>query len=198
MKIPGSKIILQTIAQTFGGDASKPDELNALIEADPNAKDKILAIESNAKAQLLQVAAAHLANKELKEKIKNESASADIEADRLDRANARETFKLSMMPPLVTLIILLGFFSVVITLMFHGVESATDTNVLFLLFGTMASAFSSVIAYWFGTNVGSKLTEQKVQKTLSMFEKFDIKKLPHREKSHDDYIDVIKKSSQEN
>ena len=86
-----------------------------------------------------------------------------------DRANARDTFAAlaqrggwtAMGAPIVSIIVTLGFFILVATLILSDRVNAlkADSTVLQLLnvmFGTFATGFATVISFWLGSSEGSR------------------------------------------
>lgn len=167
LPIPGAAIIGQVIASTFGGDISKPDELAQKIEKDSDNSVKLATIESNMKVQLEQIAATNLQNNLLAQKATQDTQVAIIQSDQLDRSNARELAVKSYMPAVISSIVLLGFFTSIFMIMFQGQAfDKADQNILFMLFGTMTSAFSSVIAFWLGSNASTKDKDATISTAL--------------------------------
>lgn len=54
--------------------------------------------------------------------------------------------------PAVSILVVVGFLSIVIGLMFKQVP---DSQATFMLFGSLSTAFGSVISYWLGSSAGS-------------------------------------------
>lgn len=165
--LPGASIISQVIASVFGGDADKPDELASLIEKDPNAAVKLAEIQSNMKIQLEQIAATNLLNQQIADKVRLDTEMAKIESDRLDRASAREQSKYSRMPAIISFVVMVGFFILIFVLFLVPIKENSNTiNILFMLFGTAASAFNSVIGFWIGSSVGANDVQLLYEKHL--------------------------------
>lgn len=157
LPIPGAAIIGQVVASVFGGDINKPDELNAIIQKDPNAGVKIAEIQAKLQIELEKLAVQHAELVQQARKNELDAQTAQLESDRLDRENARELAKGSNMPAIVTVIIISGFMLVIWAIMFRPITNqGQDAQVLFLLFGTLSSAFASCVAYWLGSSAGSK------------------------------------------
>jgi len=76
--IPGGGPILSLVASIFGGDADKPDELEALIKADPQAAVKLREIELNHKTELEKLVVAAEANRLASETARIESVNATM------------------------------------------------------------------------------------------------------------------------
>lgn len=159
LPIPGGAAIGQLIAHEFGGSVDNPNALAELISADPNAEVKLTEIQSNCKVQLQQIMMQNAQNELVNE-------AAEIESDRLDRADARKNNAKSYMPEIVTFIIITGFMAAACMLLKGNV---TDTNqqVLFMMLGTISTAFGGAVSYWLGSSSGSRMKDQAIHNTLA-------------------------------
>jgi hypothetical protein len=75
-------------------------------------------------------------------------------SDRKD-ARALEVNTKSIMPALLSSFITIGFFGL-LTGMMTGVLQYKDNQALMLMLGSFATAFTGVVAYWFGTTASSQ------------------------------------------
>lgn len=159
LPIPGGAVLGQLIANEFGGDASNPDDLAQRIIGDPNAQVKLAEIQANTKVQLQQL---------MMQNTQNELAAqtAQIESDRLDRADARKNNATSFMPEIVTFIIIVGFFGCFYMLLALNPTSA-DQQVLFMMLGTVSTAFGGAVTYWLGSSSGSRTKDIAIHSTLA-------------------------------
>lgn len=165
LPIPGAGLIGQVLASAFGGDIKKPDELNHLIKSDPNAGIKLAEIQAHLQIELEKLAVTHAEITQLAQKNALDAESANIESDRLDRQNARELAKGSHMPSVVTIIIIFGFMVVIAAIMANPPNP--ESNILYLLFGTLSSAFTAAVSYWLGSSAGSKQKDQALTAAAS-------------------------------
>ena len=158
---PAGGAIGGIIAHEFGGDINNPDDLASRIVSDPNAQVKIIEIQNNTKVQLQQIIAQQ-AQAELV------AQTAQVESDRLDRADARKnnTENKSIMPHLVSFMIIIGFFGAGYLLLAGG-QTKSDAQVLFMMLGTLATAFGGVINYWLGSSSSSKSKDEAIHTTLA-------------------------------
>lgn len=159
LPIPGGAMIGELIAHEFGGNANNPDDLTARIVADPNAEVKLAEIQANCKVQLQQIAMQNAQN-ELA------AQTAEIESDRLDRADARKNNNRSYMPEMVTFIIIVGFFGCFYMLLELN-PTARDQQVLFMMLGTISTAFGGAVTYWLGSSAGSRNKDQAIHTALA-------------------------------
>jgi len=68
----------------------------------------------------------------------------------------------SIWPGTLTLVIVGGYFGLLITMIIHGIPSTKDPGgeVLLTLIGVLAGAVPMVLGYWFGTTQGKQNTDQ--------------------------------------
>ena len=159
LPIPGGAAIGALIAHAFGGDSNNPDQLASLISNDSQAKVKLLEIETNCKVQLQQL---------MVQSAQNEltAHTAEIESNRLDRADARKNNSASYMPSIITFIIIVGFF-VCFYLILKTKADASLQQVLFMMLGTISTSFGGAVSYWLGSSSGSKSKDEAIHKTLA-------------------------------
>lgn len=158
LPIPGGAAIGAVIAHEFGGSINNPDDLISRIVSDPNAGVKLLEIQSNCKVQLQQLAVQQAQN-ELT------AQTAQLESDRLDRADARNRNSRSWMPEIVTFILVTGFFGIIAGIMYFHLSSE-DEKVLYILLGTVSTSFTAAVSYWLGSSAGSKNKDKVIHSAL--------------------------------
>jgi hypothetical protein len=106
--------------------------------------------EAQAKAQL---DLAKMAQDGELARIANESKLFEIEVD--DRKSARElqASTKSMMPSILALMVTVGFFGILYALM---MGYAKPSNELMIMLGSLGTAWSGIIAYYYGSSAGSQ------------------------------------------
>jgi len=93
----------------------------------------------------------------------NDEKQLEISASDRDSARKREIAVSDRTVRNLAYFITIGFFSVLGVMMF-GVVDATSKDVLLVMLGTLGSAFTGVIAYYFGTTAGSKAKTELLAK----------------------------------
>lgn len=78
-----------------------------------------------------------------------------IDADDRNSARQREMNVKDKMPAVLAVFITIGFFGVLAYILVHGVPDQ-QTEVLWFMLGALSSAWTGVIAYYFGSSSGSK------------------------------------------
>lgn len=109
-----------------------------------------------------EMAAEILGDPESIQKFRLEMRQAELEELRirtLDVQNARKLMAVSKGAVWISILVVSGFFIAVILAMTQTIPAGSE-NLAYLLIGTLASAFSSVIGYWIGSSQGSQEKNQ--------------------------------------
>jgi ABC-type dipeptide/oligopeptide/nickel transport system permease component len=121
---------------------------------------------SNDKLTPDQVAQVKMAEIEFKKwmgdnEIKLEQISAD------DRKSAREmqTSVHSNIPGTLAIIIVSGFFAILICMML-GLLKVSDQQSLLILLGALSAGFGNVLSFYYGSNISSKAKDATIAKSL--------------------------------
>jgi hypothetical protein len=119
--------LVPQIAGAFGlAPDTAPAVVAATVTADPNAADKLAALEST---------------------------YADLQNARQQTIDlAKEGSSIAWATPVISLVIVVGFYSLVVALLF---KSVPDSQGVMILFGSLATAFGQVCNYWLGSSQGS-------------------------------------------
>lgn len=131
---PAGLALGHVIAAQFGGSVETSEgieQLSQKIQSDPEAPMKLAELQSKYELELVRL------------------SNAD-----LDSARKREMEVKDWMPAVLSLIVTIGFFSSIVAIMYIR-QDADDKEVLFMMLGGLGSAFTSVIAYYFGSSAGS-------------------------------------------
>lgn len=140
------------IAKAFGADADKPEDLLKLV-SDPESVIKLREIETKHEQELLALS------------IKKEEVEIQKEKIYLDdKANARQrqvevtraTGKVDWPTHLLAGIVTTGFF-VVLGALFAKAVPEVNSEILWILVGCLATNFTQVVSYFFGSSMGSSI-----------------------------------------
>jgi hypothetical protein len=159
LPIPGGAVIGELIAHEFGGSTTDPNQLASIIATDPNAQVKLAEIQANTKIQLQQLLVQNAQNELV-------AQTAQIQNDQLDRADARKNGQNSIMPSIVTFIIIIGFFGCFGVLLMYGTNNP-DSQVLYMMVGTLSTAFGGAVTFWLGSSASSRSKDVAIHNTLA-------------------------------
>lgn len=138
LALPGSGLVVSSLAALFGGNSSNPDDLAHKIINDPEASIKLLDFQNKHLEELERIAAS-------------------------DRSSARErqievtkaTGKRDWVMDFLTIFLVVGFFSLIMIVAFTKMDQS-DHDILYLLTGQLSGAFLLSISYYFGSSVPAK------------------------------------------
>ena len=151
------KTLAPTIASCLGGPLAgmAVEAVSKSLGIDPNAVQDTI---NNGKLTADQIASIQSA--EIALKAKAQEMSLDFEQLAVqDRKSARDmqTTTKSFIPPLLALIITLGFFGILVGMMTGKV---TSSDALMLLLGSLGTAWTGVISFYFGSSASSQNKDQ--------------------------------------
>jgi xanthosine utilization system XapX-like protein len=154
--------IAPTIATALGGPLAgmavscvakaigvKPEEVQNVIQA--------------GKMDATQVAALQQAELELKK----QAQEMNLDFAKLsneDRSSARtmQTNVRSFIPPTLSIIVTVGFFGILIGLMLQKFQTS---DALMLMLGSLGTAWTGIIAFYFGSSAGSQAKDELLHKS---------------------------------
>ena len=142
-----------TIASCLGGPLAgmAVEAISKAIGVDPSAVQDTI---NSGKLTAEQIASIQAA--EIQLKAKAQEMNLDFEQLAVqDRKSARDmqTTTKSFIPPLLALIITLGFFGILVGMMTGKV---TSSDALMLLLGSLGTAWTGVISFYFGSSASSQ------------------------------------------
>ena len=145
--------IAPTIASCLGGPLAGlvVEAVSKAIGVDPSSVQDTI---NSGKLSAEQIASIQAA--EIQLKAKAQEMNLDFEQLAVqDRKSARDmqTTTKSFIPPLLALIITLGFFGILIGMMTGKV---TSSDALMLLLGSLGTAWTGVISFYFGSSASSQ------------------------------------------
>ena len=149
--------IAPTIASCLGGPLAglAVEAVSKAIGVDPSAVQDTI---NSGKLTADQIASIQAA--EIQLKAKAQEMNLDFEQLAVqDRKSARDmqTTTKSFIPPLLALIITLGFFGILVGMMTGKV---TSSDALMLLLGSLGTAWTGVISFYFGSSASSQNKDQ--------------------------------------
>ena len=149
--------IAPTIASCLGGPLAglAVEAVSKAIGVDPSAVQDTI---NSGKLTAEQIASIQAA--EIQLKAKAQEMNLDFEQLAVqDRKSARDmqTTTKSFIPPLLALIITLGFFGILVGMMTGKV---TSSDALMLLLGSLGTAWTGVFSFYFGSSASSQNKDQ--------------------------------------
>jgi len=145
--------IAPTIASCLGGPLAglAVEAVSKAIGVDPNQVQDTINSGKLTADQIAQIQAAEIS---LKEKAQEMGLNFEELAVQ-DRKSARDmqTTTKSFIPPLLALIITVGFFGILVGMMTGKV---TSSDALMLLLGSLGTAWTGVISFYFGSSASSQ------------------------------------------
>ena len=151
-----------TIASCLGGPLAgmAVEAISKAIGVDPSAVQDTI---NSGKLTAEQIASIQQA--EIALKAKAQEMNLDFEQlavqDRKSARDMQNTTK-SFIPPLLALIITLGFFGILIGMMTGKV---TSSDALMLLLGSLGTAWTGVISFYFGSSASSQAKDQLIHQS---------------------------------
>jgi len=149
--------VAPTIATALGGPLAGfavKTLSNVLLGHDGGSQDDVMNALANATPD--QLAAVKKIDADFKVQMK----SLDIDLDRIaeeDRVSAREmqATNKDWIPRALAILVTLGFFGIIIYMMIHGMPQS-GSEALLLLLGSLGTAWTSVMSFYFGSSSGSQ------------------------------------------
>ena len=149
--------IAPTIASCLGGPLAglAVEAVSKAIGVDPNAVQDTINSGKLTADQIASIQSAEIA-------LKAKAQEMNLDFEQLavqDRKSARDmqTTTKSFIPPLLALIITLGFFGILVGMMTGKV---TSSDALMLLLGSLGTAWTGVISFYFGSSASSQNKDQ--------------------------------------
>lgn len=148
------KQIAPTIATALGGPLAGM-AVSAISKAIGVDEDKVSDLIKDNKLTAEQIAQVKLAEIELQKQANELGLNFEkLAVD--DRKSAREmqATTRSIVPPLLAAIVTVGFFGILVMMLMGKVES--DNPPILMMLGSLGTAWTGIIAYYFGSSAGSK------------------------------------------
>jgi hypothetical protein len=158
------KQIAPTIATAMGGPLAGM-AVSAISKAIGVEPEKVGDLISNNKLSAEQIASIKVAEIELQKQANELGLNFEkLAVD--DRKSAREmqAATRSWVPPLLAGSVTVGFFAILGGMMF-GKMSVADNTALTMMLGSLGTAWTGIIAYYFGSSAGSQAKTELMSKT---------------------------------
>jgi plasmid maintenance system antidote protein VapI len=123
------------------------------------SSDSVTDMIQNNKLTADQIAAVKL--EEIKFKEQTQALGLNFEQLAVqDRASARDMQKTtqSLIPPLLSLLVTVGFFGILLYLMVKPADTANTP--LMIMLGSLGTAWTGIIAFYFGSSAGSRAKDE--------------------------------------
>lgn len=157
------KQIAPTVATALGGPLAGM-AVSAVSKAIGVEPDKVGDLISNNKLTADQIAQIKIAEIELQKQAQELGLNFEkLAVD--DRKSAREmqAATRSWVPPLLAASVTIGFFAILGGMMF-GRMSVADNTALTMMLGSLGTAWTGIIAYYFGSSAGSQAKTELMSK----------------------------------
>jgi hypothetical protein len=124
------------VGQALGVDPT-PDAIGPALQQ-PGAAEKVATAQAQTQAAVLSAQDAYL---------------ADIQSARQMTVElVRENSSIAWGAPVISLVVVVGFFAILGLLIFHGVP---DSQAVLISVGALGAAFTTVLGFWVGSSKGS-------------------------------------------
>ena len=156
------KQIAPTIATAMGGPLAGM-AVSAISKAIGVDEEKVGDLIANNKLTAEQIAQVKIAEIELQKQANELGLNFEkLAVD--DRKSAREmqATTRSIVPPLLAAIVTVGFFGILVMMLMGTVES--DNPPILMMLGSLGTAWTGIIAYYFGSSAGSQAKTEMLSK----------------------------------
>ena len=150
--------IAPTIATCLGGPLAGL-AVTALSKLFGVAPDQVQSMINDNKLSADQIAAVKL--EEIKFKEQTQALGLNFEQLAVeDRKSARDmqTVTGSLIPPMLSILVTLGFFGILVYLMVRPADTANTP--LMIMLGSLGTAWTGIIAFYFGSSAGSRAKDE--------------------------------------
>ena len=150
--------IAPTIATCLGGPLAGL-AVTALSKLFGVAPDQVQSMINDNKLSADQIAAVQ--QEEIKFKEQTQALGLNFEQLAVeDRKSARDmqTVTGSIIPPMLSILVTLGFFGILVYLMVRPADTANTP--LMIMLGSLGTAWTGIIAFYFGSSAGSQKKDQ--------------------------------------
>jgi len=148
------KQIAPTIATALGGPLAgmAVSAISKAIGFDPEKVGDLISSNKLSAEQIAQVKIAEIELQKQAQELGLNFEKLEVE----DRKSARDmqATTRSMMPPLLAGLVTIGFFSIMVMMFFNKIDSGNPA--ILMMLGSLGTAWTGIIAYYFGSYAGSQ------------------------------------------
>lgn len=156
------KTVAPTIATALGGPLAGM-AVSAVAKAIGVSPDEVQSVISSGKLTAEQVASIQLAELELKKQAQSMNLDfAKLMAEDKKSARDMQIATKSWIPALLAVFVTLGFFGILLGLM---TEHFRTSDALMLMLGSLATAWTGVMAFYFGSSASSQAKTELLAKS---------------------------------
>jgi len=156
------KTLAPTLATAFGGPLAGM-AVSAVAKAIGCDPDEVQGIISSGKLTAAQVASIQLAELELKKQAQSMNLDfAKLIAEDKQSARDMQIATKSWIPALLAVFVTIGFFGILLGLM---TEHFKTSDALMLMLGSLATAWTGVMAFYFGSSASSQAKTELLAKS---------------------------------
>ena len=156
------KTIAPTIATALGGPLAGM-AVSAVAKAIGVSPDEVQSVISSGKLTAEQVASIQLAELELKKQAQSMNLDfAKLMAEDKKSARDMQIATKSWIPALLAVFVTIGFFGILLGLM---TEHFKTSDALMLMLGSLATAWTGVMAFYFGSSASSQAKTELLAKS---------------------------------
>jgi hypothetical protein len=144
---PLAGMAVSAVSKAIGVDEKEVGDLiaNNKLTADQIAQVKLAEIELQKQAQELGLNFEKLA-------VEDRKSARDMQATTR-----------SMMPPILACAVTVGFFGIMVMMFFNQIDS--NNPAILMMLGSLGTAWTGIIAYYFGSSAGSQAKTDLLSKT---------------------------------
>jgi len=156
------KTVAPTIATALGGPLAGM-AVSAVAKAIGVSPDEVQSVISSGKLTAEQVASIQLAELELKKQAQSMNLDfAKLMAEDKKSARDMQIATKSLIPALLAVFVTVGFFGILLGLM---TEHFKTSDALMLMLGSLATAWTGVMAFYFGSSASSQAKTELLAKS---------------------------------
>lgn len=141
----GSVVSMVGSALGLEPDETTPKAVDALLMSDPDALLKLKQAEMDHKVELQKLA---LETDRVFLADRSDARSREVEITKVTEKRDATLIGLAWL-------VVIGFFTVMVLLMYKGIAPESSSEVVYLLIGALTTGFGTVLAYFFGSSKGS-------------------------------------------